>query len=159
MDKEKGLFLMCSEMVARGFYTGNIPLIPGTFGSCVGFALWYFVTDFFLYWGLFVSILFFSIPGIKSVVAETGFKDPSNVVVDEILGFMVAGGMFERDLLAGVSLFILFRLFDILKPWPASWANREEGVRFIILDDLIAGMYAAIIHYFLLVKILIPFWR
>jgi phosphatidylglycerophosphatase A len=136
-----------------------MPLVPGTFGSAVGLAIWYFVTDFYFYWGLFLLILLFSIPGIKSVVEETGSKDPSPVVVDEILGFMLAAGMFQRDVLAGMSLFILFRIFDIVKPWPASWAEKEEGVPFIILDDLIAGIYAALAHYIFLVKLLIPYWR
>lgn len=158
-DKKKGPLLKCSEIIARGFYMGNIPIFPGTFGSAAGLGIWYFVTDFFIYWGLFLLMLLFSIPGIKSVVQETGTKDPSSVVVDEILGFMAAGALFERDVLAGMSLFILFRIFDIFKPWPASWFNREEGVQFIILDDLIAGVYAAIVHYFFVVKILIPYGR
>jgi phosphatidylglycerophosphatase A len=158
IDAKKGTFLRISEMVARGFYTGNIPLVPGTFGTAVGFAIWISVSGSFLYWALFVILWVISVPGVKAVIEESGSKDPPAVVVDEILGFLLASGLFERSVQAGLSLFVLFRIFDILKPWPASWANRGEGLLFVYLDDLVAGMYAALAHYLFVVKFLVPAW-
>lgn len=154
-ERKKGL-VKISEIIARGLFTGNIPAIPGTFGSLVGVVIWFYVTDFFLYWAIFLLIWVVSIPGVREVIEQSGSKDPSAVVVDEILGFLFAAGFFERSLQSALSLFILFRIFDIVKPWPASWANREEGLICIFLDDLAAGFYTALAHYLIVVKILFP---
>lgn len=157
MDRRKReIFLKGSRFLARGFGTGNVPLIPGTFGTIPGVIAWYFLTDMFLYWGVVLLLFIVSVPGIQSLIEESGSSDPPSVVVDEILGFMVAAGFHQRDLVTGVSLFILFRFFDIVKPWPASLANRKEGVLFIVLDDLIAGVFASLVHTILVMKVFFP---
>ncbi|RMG58653.1 MAG: phosphatidylglycerophosphatase A, partial [Deltaproteobacteria bacterium] len=97
-------------------------------------------------------LLLLSLPGMRSFTEEEG-PDPSKIVVDEMAGFIVAGLFHARTLTSALILFFLFRIFDILKPWPASWANRQEGLVHVVLDDLAAGLYASLLHALLLLVI------
>jgi phosphatidylglycerophosphatase A len=86
-------------------------------------------------------------------VAQTGREDPSEIVVDEVAAQWLALSVVPLSLIAYLAGFVVFRLFDTLKPWPASWADRElSGGAGVMLDDIIAGAYAAItlygLHYF-----------
>ncbi len=147
------LFEKISRFLAQGFLTGLSPIIPGTVGTIPGVLLWFFVkSDYFLLI-LGLAVLGLSVKGVESLILETGDSDPSRVVVDEVFGFIVAGIGHDRTAAAAVGLFLLFRIFDILKPWPASWANKREGVLFVILDDIVAGLYASGM-FFLLEKFL-----
>ncbi len=77
-------------------------------------------------------------------------KDCSKIVIDEIAGFMVANFASPAGLKPAVLAFLLFRFFDIIKPYPARRAERISGGIGVILDDLIAGVYAfAIVRLFL----------
>ena len=72
-------------------------------------------------------------------------KDCRRIVIDEIAGFLVANFLSPAELLPIVLAFLLFRLFDIIKPFPAARAERISGGLGVILDDLIAGFYAFVI--------------
>lgn len=74
--------------------------------------------------------------------AVFGEKDCSKIVIDEIAGFMVANFAAAPDFLPVVSAFILFRFFDIIKPYPARRAERLPGGRGVVLDDIVAGLYS-----------------
>ncbi len=77
-------------------------------------------------------------------------KDYSKIVIDEIAGFMVANFASPTRLKPAILAFLLFRFFDIIKPYPARRAERISGGLGVILDDLIAGVYAfAIVRLFL----------
>ena len=90
-----------------------------------------------------------------AVLAVAGFwaagrldcsKDPGWFVVDEGAGMLLALAALPGPGLPGLVLaFLLFRVFDIAKPWPVSWADRQEGPAGVMLDDLLAGVIAAAI--------------
>ncbi len=81
-----------------------------------------------------------------AVARRTQIKDPSCVVVDEVAGQFLTLAFAPADLLLYGAGFALFRLFDISKPWPVSWADREvPGGLGIMLDDIFAGIYAALV--------------
>jgi len=131
---------------------GYLPLIPGTFGSVVGVAIFLALTR--LATGrilLPAAILVFTFAGIWAASrAEEllGRKDPGKIVVDEVAGQLIA--LFPL-LFAAWSIkmvifsFILFRFFDIVKPYPANRLQDLEGGMGVMCDDLVAGAYAAII--------------
>lgn len=125
---------------------GLLPVAPGTWGSLAALPfgiLWYWLGG----WPLLVvaGLLAAGIGYMASdaYIHATGREDPPEVVIDEvatqwlIMAFvpMSAAGLFGA--------FFMFRLFDTIKPWPASWADQEvEGGAGVMLDDLIAGVFA-----------------
>jgi len=127
---------------------GFIPIASGTFGSLAGLVIGYLLNllSYNLFF-LFIPTLF-----ILGVIASntyqkvTGEKDSSVIVIDEVVGQLIAM-MFVMDNIVLVFIsFIIFRIFDILKPWPASYADKKMSDGFgVMLDDVFAGIYAAIL--------------
>lgn len=74
-----------------------------------------------------------------------GVKDSPKIVVDEIAGFLVANFASPPELKPALLAFLLFRFFDIIKPFPAGRAERIPGGLGVVLDDLIAGLYAFVV--------------
>ena len=130
--------------VATGFFIGSVPVAPGTFGSLIGLPICFFLSRLnFLQSliGILVFILFAI--GIASAAEKIlNQEDPGQIVIDEIAGLMVtlAGLPFNlKTVLAG---FIIFRVFDILKPFPIRiLEKRVGGGSGIVLDDILAGVY------------------
>lgn len=131
--------------VATGGYVGFFPIAPGTVGTLVG-VLFYFIFSFFpvgLY--LLSTASLFMLGGwiaerAEFVLAE---KDSPRIVIDEIVGFLVAMTLIPFTLGNVIVGFIFFRLFDIIKPPPARKIDRQmEGGFAVILDDVVAGLYA-----------------
>ena len=130
------------------FGIGFIPIASGTFGSLAGLIIGYILNliNYNLFF-IMIPILF-----ILGVIASnkyqklTGEKDSSVIVVDEVVGQLIAM-MFVMDNLILVFIsFIIFRIFDIFKPWPASYADTKmSGGLGVMLDDVFAGIYAAIL--------------
>ena len=136
--------------IATGAFIGYAPLAPGTAGSLLGLLLVRFaIVSVWRYSPAGVLMLFgvvFIFACCVANCAERIFaeRDSSSIVLDEILGMIAT--MFGNPaswtwLIAG---FTLFRLFDIIKPWPASWFDRMQGGVGIMLDDLAAAFYANI---------------
>jgi phosphatidylglycerophosphatase A len=131
---------------------GYMPLAPGTFGSLVGVAIFLGLTR--VAGGtilLFVAILAFTFAGIWAGTRTeeiSGRKDPGKIVVDEVAGQLIAllPLLFVNWTITMVIVsFILFRFFDIVKPYPANRLQDLEGGVGVMCDDLVAGAYAAII--------------
>ena len=130
------------------FGIGFIPIASGTFGSLAGLIIGYILNliNYNLFF-IMIPILF-----ISGVIASnkyqklTGEKDSSVIVLDEVVGQLIAM-MFVMDNLILVFIsFIIFRIFDIFKPWPASYADTKmSGGLGVMLDDVFAGIYAAIL--------------
>ena len=129
---------------------GYMPLAPGTFGSLVGVAIFLAlvrVPSVFLV----IAILVVTFVGIwAGTRAEelAGRKDPGKIVVDEVAGQLIAllPLAFAAWSIKMVMLsFILFRFFDIVKPYPANRLQDLKGGLGVMCDDLVAGAYAAII--------------
>lgn len=129
--------------VASGLGVGFSPVIPGTFGSLLALPLWYLGGgDGVVHFAILAVVLLLSFPAARVEMRETGRKDPPSVVIDEVAGMLLAATWIPWGFSPVLLLFFLFRFFDILKIGPASWANRNEGVFYVIADDLVAGVYA-----------------
>ncbi|PYX80484.1 MAG: phosphatidylglycerophosphatase A [Acidobacteria bacterium] len=146
-------------LVATLFGVGRLPLAPGTWGSAATVLLWWLVS----HWiggswqlgaaiGLVVLATGVGIPAATRVERQTGRKDPQFVVIDEVVGqliALIAVPVFWKSLL---SSFILFRVFDTLKPPPVRQLEKlPEGIG-IVMDDIGAGLYAlaimqALLHF------------
>ena len=129
------------EWYATCSYTGYLPIAPGTWASALTCAILYFVPG--LANPLAIAVLtVLAIPAVER--ARRGETDPGRIVVDELLGMSVtvAGHSITVPVLIGA--FILFRAFDILKPYPIRKLERLPGAFGIIADDLLAGVYASI---------------
>jgi phosphatidylglycerophosphatase A len=135
-------------LLALGFGSGLSPRAPGTLGTlpAVPFYLW--IQDWPLLWYiLLVLILFLSGVWVCQVTArDLEIKDPPCIVWDEFVGFLVTMTVAPSGwgwLLGG---FILFRLFDIWKPWPIRVLDRRlSGGLGIMFDDVVAGIFAALV--------------
>ncbi|MFN7662969.1 MAG: phosphatidylglycerophosphatase A [Alphaproteobacteria bacterium] len=132
---------------------GHWPYAPGTWGSLVGLVLGAGVHHvsthpFWLLMGLIGALSLLSLYAISHYLKNhPGKKDPSEIVIDEVVGQLVAVLVCETPLEMGLA-FLLFRVFDIWKPWPVSWADEMGGTPTkdtvgIMLDDVLAGFLAA----------------
>jgi phosphatidylglycerophosphatase A len=135
--------------VACGFGSGLSPVAPGTAGSLTALLPWLALRELpAVYYALaLVSAFALGVWVCHWAVATLRIKDPASVVWDEFVGQWVALLpllWLQRGWVWIFAGFILFRIFDIWKPWPVSWADRRiDGGLGIMLDDVIAGIYAA----------------
>jgi phosphatidylglycerophosphatase A len=136
--------------LACGFGAGLSPLAPGTTGSLVALLPWFALRELPLpYYAAVVTLAF--VIGVWAcgwAVHTLKIDDPGAVVWDEFVGQWIALTPLlwqARSALWICAAFILFRIFDICKPWPVSWADRAVGGGLgVMLDDVIAGAYAAV---------------
>ena len=130
---------------------GYLPLMPGTFGSLVGIGVFVLLGSLVPQLVGIVVITWAGIWAASRTERILRLKDPGKVVVDEVVGQMIA--MLPLSLMAtpgrsGIILsFILFRLFDIFKPYPARRFERLRSGLGIMADDLVAGVYAALVLF------------
>ena len=133
---------------ARVGIAGKSPKAPGTCGSFVAIALAPFIFMPLPFWGRAILLLFVLVTGtIASARAEIllNKKDPSEVVIDEVLGQWITCLPFAAlSLWEYVAAFALFRLFDIAKPWPVRKLEEVGGGLGVMIDDAAAGLYAMI---------------
>lgn len=136
-------------LLSTWFGIGLIAKAPGTWGSLAALPFAWGLSV----WGgapvLLAACVVCSVLGWWAsavYVAKTGTDDPKEVVVDEVAGqWLVLAAVPADPLLFGLG-FVLFRIFDIFKPWPVGWADRHVGGGLgIMLDDLLAGLYGALI--------------
>lgn len=120
---------------------GRLPA-PGSFGALP--ALPFALLGPLPCLALGVAVAALGYVATKRVLGEDKTADPGWIVVDETAGMLVAlGGLGLAPSWTGVIVaYLLFRLFDILKPWPVSWADRQHGALGVMLDDLVAGLGA-----------------
>jgi phosphatidylglycerophosphatase A len=137
------------RFLASGGYIGYIPFASGTFGSIEGVLLGWFLFGFVTQRSLFAAgILFALLFGAACWIADRAEQafaehDSSRIVIDEILGMAAAMFLIPMRWPWIAAAFGLFRLFDIVKPWPASLIDRRmRGGKGVMLDDLAAGIYA-----------------
>jgi len=133
--------------IATWFGCGFVPKAPGTVGSLVALVIVCSAGFSLLQIWIAAAILFFPAVWSTGVVAKhRGVADPQIVVVDEVLGQWIAlAGAPRFSWLNAALAFVLFRVFDIFKPPPARQAERLPGGWGIIADDVVAGLYAALV--------------
>lgn len=144
-ETRRGVWRNPVHLVATGLGAGMIPVAPGTLGTLLAVPLYLLIAPLapLMYLGT-VALLF--VAGVwlcGRTARDFHAHDPAFVVWDEIVGFLVALTAAPPGWLWVAAGFILFRLFDIWKPFPIRWVERHvpEGLG-IMLDDLLAGVYA-----------------
>ncbi|MBT5939632.1 MAG: phosphatidylglycerophosphatase A [Rhodospirillaceae bacterium] len=136
-------------LIAIWFGAGLLPKAPGTWGSLAALPLAYGI----VFWGSLevlaaATVVIFIVGVWASEIAagNMGGGDPSEIVVDEVAGQWLTLLVVPPDIILYAAGFLLFRLFDIWKPWPISWADQKiKGGMGIMLDDMIAGVYAGVL--------------
>ena len=133
-----------SHLFATWFGIGLIRPAPGTWGSLAALLIWYFAEFLHSSIHIFLPIfILFSWLACSQASQDSQSKDHSSIVIDEVAGMLVALSFVAHEIIIYLWAFLLFRFFDIWKPWPVSWAdNNVKGGLGIILDDLIAGLFA-----------------
>ena len=135
-------------LLAFGFGSGLAPKAPGTFGTLAAIPLWLLLCQLPLsiYWAV---VVFSAIAGIYicgRASSKLSVPDHSGIVWDEFVGLWIALAFIDPQLTSIILGFLLFRLFDILKPWPISWLDKQVGDGIgIMIDDIVAGFFAAIV--------------
>ena len=148
--QRRALFRHPAGWIACGFGSGLSPFAPGTAGSLAALLPWLALRALPLPWFVAVLALVFVLGVWVSgwTVRTLKIADPSVVVWDEFVGQWIALAplvWWPRGWPWAICGFALFRIFDILKPWPVSWADRKvPGGLGVMLDDVIAGVYAAL---------------
>lgn len=137
--------------IASGFGSGFSPFASGTAGSAVAILPWLLLRGLSPWWWLVVIAAAFVIGVWAStvVVRRLRIEDPGVIVWDEFVGQWIALCpllLWPRHLAWVAVGFVLFRIFDVWKPWPVSWADRHvKGGLGVMLDDVLAGVYASLV--------------
>ena len=134
--------------LASGLGRGFFPVAPGTVGTVVGVVLYFFLSRLssFLYLITSTTFIFLSVWIADRAARHLRQKDPACIVIDEIAGFFITMVLVPWSWLNVGMGFLLFRLFDIIKPFPIRRIDRTvPGGWGIVLDDVLAGVYANIV--------------
>lgn len=136
------------------FFTGKSPKAPGTVGSLatVPFIIWlhYLNLNIYSLIGLILGLTTVAIFVTEYVQKKYHLHDPQWIVIDEVIGMLIAWSFVQSiDASMLVVVFVLFRIFDIIKIWPASYFDRLEHGSGTIIDDVISGVYAGIVSFFI----------
>lgn len=131
--------------LATGFYSGNLPKAPGTWGSLVALVPWFFMRNLPLPTYLGTLAILFVMGCILAGSAEKILDqaDAGPIVIDEFVGMFITLSAAPNHPAAWILGFLLFRVFDVFKPFPCSWFDQHiHGGFGIMMDDVIAGLYA-----------------
>lgn len=138
------------HLLATGFGSGLSPIIPGTMGSLAAIPFWLLMYWLLPVWLCWFIILFGFVVGIvicQRTSDDMQVHDHGSIVWDEFIGMwmtlmVIPLASWQWVLIA----FVLFRFFDMLKPWPIGWFDRQVGGGLgIMLDDIIAAIFAMVI--------------
>ena len=141
---------------------GKIPIAPGTFGSIFAWFVFIFLSHYINMIFLTFVVGVFSVWICEKITKDLVIKDHKSIVIDELVGtwisllpvLFIADDRYERIIYSAMAL-ILFRFFDILKPYPISFFDKEykNGLG-IVLDDVIAGIFSGILSVILLILLI-----
>lgn len=137
---------LISRVLATGFFSGYTPIAPGTAGSILGLFLYWAIprsnSNYFLI--LIMIIYFVGVWAASQVEQETGVKDNQIIVIDEIVGVWVTLLGLQKDWKWLAIGLIIFRLFDIIKLFPAKRMEKLPRGWGVMMDDVVSGVYAAL---------------
>lgn len=134
-----------AHFLACGLGAGAAPYAPGTFGTVVGVPLFLLLAPWSVPVYALATLLLFAVGvWLCGVTArDFGVHDHSGIVWDEVVGYLVTMIAAPGGWPWIVTGFVLFRLFDVFKPWPIAWVDRRVGGGFgIMVDDLLAGVFS-----------------
>ena len=135
------------HFLAFGFGSGLSPKAPGTMGTLAALPLWYLLAQLPLA-GYIAGLLLVIAVGpylCGKTARDLGVHDHGGIVWDEIAGFLLTMLLVPVSIWTAMIGFALFRLFDIVKPWPIGWLDKHvHGGTGIMLDDLVAALYAGV---------------
>jgi phosphatidylglycerophosphatase A len=135
-------------LLATGFGVGYSPVAPGTLGTLIAIPVYYFLSAIPspIYEITLIGFFFLSVWISENAEIFFGKKDDQRIVIDEMMGFLITMLWVPKTILFVTIGFFLFRLFDILKPFPIRrLEKRLKGGYGVVLDDVMAGVYANII--------------
>mgnify|MGYP003384776826 CR=1 FL=1 len=145
------------HMLAFGLGSGLSPKAPGTMGTIAALPIyWWLLADLSVFWLSVVILLTFVIGVLvaEKTSEDLGVNDHGGIVIDEWVGMWITMIMVPKSLVWLAVGFVLFRFFDILKPWPIKWLDEHVHGGFgIMIDDVLAGIMALfclhlILHFF-----------
>ena len=148
----KNFLLIIIDLVVKIWPAGNSPIAPGTVCSLMAAIIGFLININF---GSDITFLIGVLTGFVGLnfsnvyIKNKSSKDPKEVVIDEFSGQMIATSAAGLSPLFNVFAFILFRVFDILKPGIISKAEKLDGAIGIMMDDWLAGIFSAIILFML----------
>ena len=142
------------DFLALGFGSGLVPRAPGTAGTVAAIPLYLVLQS--LTWQVYlplVAVLFLvGVPICAHTARRLGVHDHPGIVWDEIVGYLVTMAFAPPGWMWVLAGFVLFRFFDVLKPWQIRWFDRRVGGGFgIMMDDLLAGIAAAAVLQILVI--------
>ena len=141
---------LTAKIVATGFGLGYSPLISGTIGSLLGFPIYFLLRGQSPFTQI-ISIMALCAIGVvtagraEKLSAPSLGKDPGHIVIDEVAGCVIYLSLIPFEKEAVIAGFVVYRIFDIIKPFPAYRSQKLPGGWGIMADDIIAGIYAAMV--------------
>jgi phosphatidylglycerophosphatase A len=136
------------KLIASLFYSGYFPIFPATVGSAVTcVAYWFLVPQNIFIQALLIFIIFFLGVFLSSRLVKEWGPDPKRVVIDETCGMLVSLFMIPKSLFLVLAAFLLFRFFDIVKPFPVRRSQVLKSGWGIVVDDLLAGIYTRVVMF------------
>jgi phosphatidylglycerophosphatase A len=136
------------HFIALGFGSGLFKKGPGTAGSLAAIPIFYLLLNLpsLLQWLFVITLFFVGLYSSNKVIAVIDQKDPSFIVIDEIVAVLFLFILIPSNIKLLAFAFILFRIFDIFKPFPVSWAeNYFQGALGIMMDDIVAALLSLIV--------------
>ncbi|MCA1828286.1 MAG: phosphatidylglycerophosphatase A [Myxococcales bacterium] len=129
------------------FGAGYFPVAPGTAGTAAAIPLWW-ALSYAPQWAYFAATAAITLTGIAAAERAGryyGVADSGHIVIDEVAGYLVTMAFLPRGLFAALAGFVLFRICDVVKPWPANFFDRDprwKNGAGVVLDDVFAGVWA-----------------
>ncbi len=139
-------------IIATFLHVGRIPLAPGTWGTVAAVPLYYLISGIPYYYYAVLTLIFVLISVWAAGIAEELYRitDPGFIVADEVCGYLVTMILVPPTLTNMIAGFVLFRLFDIIKPPPSRQMERLPNGWGVVMDDVLAGVYACVVLHILI---------
>ena len=138
--------ILFRQLICTFFLMGKLPKIPGTWGSLGALIIWVFIPfDLIIRLSLIIVATVLGYIFIKAELQTADDPDPSYIVIDEVVGMWIALLFVPLNIVMFAAAFILFRIFDILKPSFIYSVQYLHGPTGVLLDDIIAGILVSLI--------------
>jgi phosphatidylglycerophosphatase A len=142
------------RLIGSGFYSGYVPIAPGTFGSLAALII-YLIPGFENWYILIPAIILSFILGVPIGTKFEKFynkQDPRYCTIDEFAGMWISLLFVPKEIIPVTLAFFIWRIMDIIKPYPARKLEELSGGLGVMMDDVIAGVYSLLfVHLFLLI--------